>query len=62
MRQNIATKAQALEPRGEGIKVDYQARRRPVTRMSDNSSANAKWQLVNQNIYRFLSIRRRWRT
>jgi hypothetical protein len=24
---------------------------------SDNSSASRKWQLVNQNVYRFLSIK-----
>jgi hypothetical protein len=63
MRKNIVTKAQAQESKGEGMKADCQARRRPVvTRMSDNSFASAKWQLVNQNVYGLLSIERRRRT
>jgi hypothetical protein len=49
MRQHIVAKAQALEQRGEGVKTEYQARERRsvVTRMSDNSFVNKKWQLDN---------------
>jgi hypothetical protein len=39
MRQHIVAEAQALEQRGEGVRMEYQGRERKsvITRMQDNS-------------------------
>jgi hypothetical protein len=49
MRKHTSPDAQALEPRGEGVKTEYQAQERKsvVTRMSDDRFVNKKRQLVN---------------